>query len=125
MQSSTRHISDGFRLSSIQDERGASALPWAFFHRRADAAAVNAIASGSQQRTMSAINQRMGPFAVGVGPEQLRDIPDGCRLGLDLPTLGAQGGMFGLEIGFSQCPDRRNARPSGETTGRWDVHRYG
>ena len=27
-------------------------------------------------------------------------------------------------IGF-QCPAHQNARPSGETTGRWDVHRYG
>ena len=24
-----------------------------------------------------------------------------------------------------QCPDRQNARPSGEATGRWDVHRSG
>src|SRR6267378_343079 len=29
------------------------------------------------------------------------------------------------EVSGCQCSDRQNARPSGETTERWDVHRYG
>jgi hypothetical protein len=39
------------------------------------------------------------PLAVGIGPEQLGDIPNRCGLGLDLLALGTQGGLLGLEIG--------------------------
>jgi hypothetical protein len=39
--------------------------------RRAEAAAVNAMASGSQQKTIEAYQPPGGAFAVGVEPEEL------------------------------------------------------
>src|SRR5260370_39515580 len=39
------------------------------------------------------------PLAVSVGTDELCHVADGCRLGLDLPAVGAQGGTFGIEVG--------------------------
>jgi hypothetical protein len=40
-------------------------------------------------------------LGVGVGADQLGDIADWRRFGLNLPPLGAQGGPFGFEVGKS------------------------
>jgi hypothetical protein len=57
------------------------------------------------------------------GKKQNRDAEEGS-----LGNSGRCGHALPFPVSlksFSQCPDRRTARPSGETTGRWDVHRYG
>jgi hypothetical protein len=57
---------------------------WVWFMGRANGAAVSARAKLARFRSLS--------HRSGVGPEQLGDVPHGCSLGLDLATLGTQGG---------------------------------
>jgi hypothetical protein len=65
--------------------------------RGAEAAAVNAMARGSQHKTMSAISHRMARSESVSVPNKLGDVADLCRFGLDLPALGAQSGPFSLK----------------------------
>jgi hypothetical protein len=67
---------------------------------RAEAAAVNAIASGSQHRTIKAISQRMAR-SLSRYPQKVRPLADRCRLGLDLPALRCKRRPFRLEVGQS------------------------
>jgi len=46
-----------------------------------------AVASRAKLARFGSLSHRSG-----VGPEQLGDVPFGCGLGLDLATLGTQGG---------------------------------
>jgi hypothetical protein len=66
---------------------------------RAEAAAVNAMASGSQHRTMSEISLRMARSLSEWALHKLGHVADRPGLGLDPTSLGAQGGALGLEVG--------------------------
>jgi hypothetical protein len=70
----------------------------AVVHRRADAAAVNAIASGSQQGTMRAINHRTARSLAAFAPTTVaQPYTDRRGLCLDLPPFGGQRGAFGFQ----------------------------
>ena len=65
--------------------------------RRAEAAAVRAIAS-DRSTTPPSVSATESPLTVSVGAKKLGDVADGRILRLDLPTLGAQSGALGFEV---------------------------
>jgi hypothetical protein len=71
--------------------------------RRDDAAAANAIASGSQHKTMSAISHPNGLLIIHVIPNTFGDVAYRGRLGLDFP---ARSSHFNWRAKIESGPDR-------------------
>jgi hypothetical protein len=86
------------RLSTTAIEGATDQMRFqAVVDRRAETAAVNAIASGSQVSTMRAFSHRIARSSSSPGIDKLGHVADRCSLGLGLPALGCHRSTFSLE----------------------------